>query len=135
MSVILYTQLRELPCPLTNDELLAKGDALATTLREVEEEGEAQATARAAMKERMTALVVKQNKLRQEVQEKRELRSINVEVQIADRKKALVQEVRMDTGEIIRTRFADDNERQQLLPMTLPPSVSADAADHGNEKK
>lgn len=131
MSQELYNELRQLPCPLTHEELLAKGDALATTLREIEQEGESQAEARAAMKERMTALVKKQNQLRQEVQERREMREIGVSIQIADRQKALVREVRIDTGEIIRERFADDRERQQLLDFgILPPSINADAADH-----
>jgi len=116
MSAVLKTEVRKLPCPLTDGELLAKGDALATTLRAIEEEIETQEETKAAMKERLAGLKADVGKLRQEIQERREWRDVHVDIVIKNRLEAIVSEVRKDTGEVLRDRFMDDDERQQRLP-------------------
>lgn len=113
---ILKTETRDLPCPLTDSELLAKGDALANCLRAIDEERESQEAAKAEMKERLASLVADIGKLRQQIQERREFRPVSVDIVLKDHKKALVTEVRVDSGEILRDRFMDDDERQLPLP-------------------
>lgn len=116
LGTILKTERRTLPCPLSEAELLAKGDALANTLRQIDEEKELQEQSKSEMKERLAGLHVTLSRLRQEVQERREFRDVVVEIVIKDPRQALVTEIRSDTGEILRDRFMDDSERQQRLP-------------------
>ncbi len=115
-ATILKTERRTLPCPLTNDELLAKGDALATALRALDEEREKQDTQKAAMKERVAEITSRIAQLRTEIQERREFRDVAVDIVIKDRLRAIVTEVRQDSGEVVQERFMDDDERQQKLP-------------------
>lgn len=116
MGARLRTEQRELPCPLTHDELIAKGDALANVLRRLDAEREAMEQAKAESKERTADLVREQSKLRQEIQERREFRPIDVEVYVKSGAVNMVEEIRVDTGEVIRERFMDDEERQMRLP-------------------
>lgn len=113
----LYTEDRELPCSLTDDELLAKGNALATTLNEIDAEEDAQATTKAEMKKRLENLHDTANRVRRQIVERREFRMIPVDVMLEDIGKGLVTEVRKDTGEAIRERFMTDDERARPLPM------------------
>jgi hypothetical protein len=113
----LYTEDRELPCPLTDPELLAKGDALAAALQDLEAEKDGQATAKAQMKERLEALNNDVNRISRQIQERREFRMVPVDIEVKDSGKALVCEVRKDTGEIIRERFMTEDERARPLPM------------------
>ncbi len=113
---VLKTEKRTLPCPLTNDELLAKGDALATCLRSFDEEKERQESMKADMKEALATLVARQNRLRTEIQERREFLEVMVDIVIKDRLRAIVTEVRTDSGEVVVERFMDDDERSQPLP-------------------
>ena len=113
----LYTEDRELPCPLNDEELLAKGDSLATTLNDVEAEEELQATAKAEMKKRLENLHGTVARLRRQIVERREFRMVPVDIQIKDVGKGLVCETRKDTGEIVRERFMTDDERARPLPM------------------
>jgi hypothetical protein len=115
-NMVLKTETRLLPCPLTDSELLAKGDALANCLRLIEEEKEAQEAEKSAMKERLAGFLLQLGKLRQEVQERREFRDVPVEIRVRSMLEATVAETRVDTGEVIRERFMDDDERQMKLP-------------------
>lgn len=115
-TTLLKIETRQLPCPLTNDELLAKGDALATCLRAIDDEKSAQEQQKAEMKERIADLETTKGRLRTEIQERREWRAVHVEIRLKDARQALVTEVRTDTGEILRERFMDDDERSQPLP-------------------
>jgi hypothetical protein len=67
------------------------------------------------MKERLSTLLTTQGELRQQIQERREFRDVIVDVRVSDPDKGIVQEVRRDTGEIVRERFIEDKERQQGL--------------------
>lgn len=116
MGTVLKTETRSLPCPLTDNELLAKGDALATKLREIDEEREHQEQAKSAMKERLAGLIADVGKLRQQIQERREFREVPVEIVLKDTRQGLVTEIRVDTGEVLRDRFMEDDERQMSLP-------------------
>lgn len=117
-GTVLKTEVRSLPCPLTDAELLAKGDALANTRQKLKSEKAFQDRQKAEWKERIAALELELDKFQQEIQERREFRDIVVEIVVKDPKNAIVTEVRSDTGEFLRERRMDDDERQIRLPET-----------------
>lgn len=109
-----------LPCRLTDDELREKGQELAHS-RETSEKFEAEAAeARKSLKDREALLDGEVSRLARIVRERSEQRPICVEVRLA-KKAGMVDEVRVDTGEVIATRKMADREMQTEM-LEVPPN-------------
>ncbi len=114
MTKELRRERRELPCKLTNAELRQVGDQLAMTVQEIAREEDRQKSVRDEMKAKLTELQSRQTTLALKVSRREEYRNIEVMVSITDAGE-LVQEIRLDTNDIIRSRPASAEERQLCL--------------------
>ena len=112
----LTTQL--LATLLNQEELTARALELAKTVQDTGAEVELQKSLKDQMKAKLSELGAKTTRLSQVVSSGHEYRSTEVEVRMADN--GQVQEVRLDTGEIIVTRPPYDYERQQPLTPVGP---------------
>lgn len=110
------TETRTLPVRLTEDELIARGDALARQHQVVRDEELVQKGEREAMKQRLADLESEQARLARIVRDKAEPRPVECRV-VFDYAGNAVQVVREDTGEVIEARAMTDRERQIGLPM------------------
>ena len=110
------TETRTLPCVLTDDELLARGDALARQHAAIKDEEAAQAGEKKRMKEALDELTGEQARLARIVRDKAEPRDVECRI-VHDYATQAVQVVRTDTGEVIESRAMTDRERQIGLPM------------------
>lgn len=110
------TIVRSLACQLSDEELLKKGTELAQAVEDIQGEDRRQADIKASMKARMTALEARRDELSVTVRRREEERDVQVEVW-HDYSRAIVYDVRTDTGEVLFRRPMTDDERQQALPM------------------
>jgi hypothetical protein len=110
------TVVRSLPCVLTDEELLKKGSDLATAVQDIATEEGRQVDLKASMKARLAEIEARRTQLAIAVSRKEEHRDVEVDIW-HDYQRAVVQEIRRDTGEIMNTRVMSDAERQQHLPM------------------
>ena len=111
---VLRRETRLLDIHLNADQVRERGNALAHTIQEIEMEDSRQTALKSQMKATMTGLEAKQTKLASVVVNRVEYQDVEVEVQFSEGE-GVVQEVRTDTGEIIRTRPLRDDERQLAL--------------------
>lgn len=103
-----------LPVKLTDEERMARADALANSLNGI---GEAKARKKRIVKDldRDIAMVEEEaNELRDAVATGREYREVIVH-RVMDWEKATVTEHRTDTGEVLRSRGMTDEEKQMNL--------------------
>jgi hypothetical protein len=107
---------RILPCKLTKDELIERGQSLAATIEDINTETDAQEGLKREMKARIGVLEAQRSSLAAVVSRRHELRDVSVEVQLHDDTNT-VATVRMDTGEVIHSRTMNDDERQESLPL------------------
>lgn len=121
---------RECYVDLTPEEVRAKGTDLALKVQEIDEETAELREYVKTEKSRIQGLVLESKKLAECVRQRRELRVVLVD--IVDVGEGKVNEVRQDTGEVLRTRPMTDAERQRSLPAigklsgaTLPSSGAA----------
>jgi hypothetical protein len=108
------TVTRSLPVMLTEDELLARGDALEKELGKLDECEERKKTEVAKINKDMALIEEGIRKLRSSIR----LRTEDREVECTDRKdwdNHTVQTIRLDTGEIIDERPMTSAERQMSL--------------------
>ena len=112
----LTTQL--LATLLNQEELTARALELAKTVQDTGAEVELQKSLKDQMKAKLSELGAKTTRLSQVVSSGHEYRSTEVEVRMADN--GQVQEVRLDTGEIIVTRPPYNYERQPPLEPVEP---------------
>lgn len=110
------TVVRSLPCVLTDEELLKKGGDLATAVQDIGTEENRQVDMKASMKAKLAEIEARRTQLAIAVSRKEEHRDVEVDIW-HDYQRAVVQEIRRDTGEILGTRVMSDSERQQHLPM------------------
>lgn len=108
--------MRSLPCRLTDDELLKAGSDLATAVQDIAAEEGRQTDIKASMKAKLAEIEARRTQIAIKVSRKEEHRDVEVDIW-HDYQRAVVQEIRRDTGEIISTRVMSDSERQQALPM------------------
>ena len=104
---------RSLPCKLTSGELTARGQELAETVQEVNNEELNQKGIRDQLKAKLTKLQSKQARLASVVARREEYRDVTVVVNSRPDGKA--EEVREDTGEILHVREMQDYEKQLAL--------------------
>lgn len=109
------TITKHLPCALTDVELRRFGDELAVAVQDTDTEEDRQKQIKAEMKARVDELTARKARLALTISRREEYR--DVEVQFLIDVAGIVQEVRTDTGEILRTRPVADEERQLLLEM------------------
>ena len=110
---LLKTTTQLLPVLMTREEVEAHAQELATFWKKLGYEEELQKTARAQMKARTSELVAQMTHLSLIVSSGTDYRNVQVETTLLDN--GQVQEVRMDTGEIISTRPPYESERQMSL--------------------
>jgi len=101
---------RTLPCKLTDEELRNSSDELASTVQEINAEEERQKNQRDLMKAQMSELVARQTKLAMMVCRREDFRDVEVIVELHEND--IVTERRKDTGDLLFTRPARDDERQ-----------------------
>ena len=104
-----------LPVTLTQDKTLTLSRELANTVQAVGAEVEEQKNVKDQMKAKLSELQARLTRISIVVATGKEYRQVEVEYQITNQ--GLVQEVRMDTGEILITRPPHDSERQLVLAM------------------
>lgn len=117
---LLHTFETDLYCDLTRDEVRERGESLATTLEQIRQEKEDLKDFSKAQKQIITGLEERCMKLGNATRFHRELRTVPVDVVMAGN--GMVNEIRQDTGEIIRTRRMSDMEAQMTVPVIGPGS-------------
>lgn len=126
MKKIAYVELkritRNLPCKLTDAELLSKADELSVVVQEINAEEDRQTDLKAQMKARLTELDARKTRLAITIGRKEEYRDTDVSV-MADIQAGTVSVTRVDTGEIIETRPMTEDEKQRALPLEASASV------------
>ena len=111
MGIKIKTKTKKLPCKLTDAELQMAGTELASAVETMKAEKERQQEIKADMKAKLAELNGNISELATKVSHREELREVEVEIVLVP-DSMLVQEVRLDTGEIVLTRKAEDDELQ-----------------------
>lgn len=125
---LLHTFETDLYCDLTRDEIRERGEALATTLEQIRQEKEELADFAKAKKQIIKGLEERCFKLGNATRFHRELRLVPVDVVLAGN--GMVNEIRQDTGEIIRNRRLSEMEAQMTVP-----TIAAAAEKKGKKAK
>ena len=103
-----------LPVVLTDIELLDLGQKLAEKHREGRMEEDDQKEAKSAMKERLEGIENEINRLAGLIRERREYRQVEVH-EVKDFSRSMVDTLRDDTGELVRTRPMTSEDRTVSL--------------------
>lgn len=111
---VLRDGIEELAVPLTNAELQERGDRLAHAQGELESHALHEQDVKATLKAQRTAVEAKIANLASIVRNKREVRSVAVQV-VADYGRRCAATVRQDTGEIVSERPLTELEMQASL--------------------
>lgn len=118
----LHTFETDLYCELTRDEVRERGESLATTLEQIRQEKEELKDFSKAKKQTITLLEQSCKRLGDATRFHRELRMTPVDVVLAGN--GMVNEVRVDTGEVIRNRRMTEMEAQMTVPSIAPGEKS-----------
>lgn len=110
---------RNLPCRLTETELLDRADQLSVVVQETNAEEGRQTDVKAQMKAKLTELDARKTRLAITIGRKEEYRDVEVEL-VADVQAGTVTIYRMDTSEALETRPMTEQERQAALPLEAP---------------
>ena len=111
--------MRNLPCRLTERELLDRADQLSVVVQETNAEEGRQTDVKAQMKAKLTELDARKTRLAITIGRKEEYRDVEVEL-MADVQAGTVTIYRMDTAEALETRPMTEQERQSSLPLEAP---------------
>jgi hypothetical protein len=114
-----------LPCKLTEEELLAKGEELSRAIEEANGEKGLQQEAKSAMKSRLEGMENRIQSLAGIVRTRSEERLVEIITRHDDERK-MVETVRVDTGEVVATRLMTPEERNLKL---FPHEVEAAATE------
>jgi len=106
--------VRHLPCRLTHDELLERGDELARVQEEIMNAEARAAEIKQNLKSEMAALESRRGILAMAVRRREELRDVQCHV-VLDYDRRTVAVVRSDTFEVVDSRPATTDELQQVL--------------------
>lgn len=107
-------KLEKLPCSLTLDEVRRKGEELALARKKFVETADEAKNVAADFKAKLKELDKAIDELAEQVRSKREMRDVEV-IERRDTVNAMVETVRCDTGEVVRSRAMTLNERQVHL--------------------
>ena len=110
---LLKTTTQLLPVILTREEIEVHAKALADCWKKLGYEQELQKNARDQMKARISELTAELTHLSLMISSGTDYRNVQVESTLLDN--GQVREVRVDLGEIIKTRTAYESERQMAL--------------------
>lgn len=113
MENVLRVETRRLQCRLSDEELQGLSLELAQTFQDLEAEQERQAETRSEMKAALARLGNRMKELSTNIVSKSVPRDVDVEQRLQGLQ---VQEVRLDTGEIVFTRPATPLELQARFP-------------------
>jgi hypothetical protein len=105
---------KRLMCSLNERELREYGAKLADACEDIVNEESAQSEIKSQLKAKLTSLEARRAELATVVRRKADYRDVPVEIYY-DYARAVVEEVRTDTGETIVTRAMTDTERQMRL--------------------
>ena len=113
----LRNETRSLPVHLDDQQVLERSVELTHTIQAIEVEEDAQSALKTQMKANMAGLVAKQSRLASVVANRLEFQDVTVEILFSPdaAPDGVVQEVRVDTAEILKTRGFRDDERQLAL--------------------
>lgn len=114
MSIKIKTVTQKLPCKLTDTEVQAAGTELASVIESISVEEERQKEVKAGLKQKLAELNKNVIELASKVSKREELRDVEVSINLVP-DTMLVNEVRIDTGEIVKTRKADNDELQSNI--------------------
>ena len=114
------TVVRSLPVSLTDDELLKRGAELAAAVQDIATEEGRQADIKASMKAKLAEIEARRTQLAIAVSRREEHRDVEVDI-FHDYPRAVVQDIRRDTGEVLTTRVMSEHERQIGLPIEQVP--------------
>lgn len=122
MSTLNWKETRFLQVPLTDAEIQARGEQLANAIKERDDLEVTQKAEKDRMKDDMSAVEGRIHSLARVVSERVEERSVQVELR-CNLGLGLVEEVRCDTGEVIKSRAAtkEDKLRAQIEAQTEIP--------------
>lgn len=118
---------KNLPCPLTDGEILHKALASADLGVEFERIDEERAASAKAYREALKDLRSRRRALDRAIRDRSEMRSVETR-DIHDARRLAVDTIRLDTGEIIGSRAMTAAERQVEIPVPPPPAPPAPAA-------
>jgi len=127
------TFTRTLPVILTHDEVRQVGHDLAVTIQDIDSEDRRQTDIKAQMKARLAELTAKQTRLALMVTREEDFRDIEIQAFVND--KGLVEEIRIDTKEVINTRPLLDEERQRMLALQDGAKGEKENKEKEKEKK
>lgn len=105
---------RRLLCTLTPSELQAAGAKLAEACEDIQNETAAQVDIKAQLKSKIAGLESRRNELASIVRRKADYKEVPVNI-FHDYTRAIVDEIRTDTGEVLVSRPMSDSERQAKL--------------------
>lgn len=118
---VLYEGVELLPVPLTEKELLDRGQQLAQVDADIGAHNEHADSVKKDLKAKEQALSSERARLANVVRQKREPRQVTTSG-IARWKENIVETVRADTDEVIRRRPLEAHERQQILDLGMKKS-------------
>ena len=106
-----------LPCVLTPEQTNARGEEAAKIQGDIERAQEAKKESAADFNSTLEGLATKRAKLCQEIRERREFREVETIIRRNETER-MMETVRTDTGETVRSRPMDRHELQlELLPV------------------
>jgi len=115
----------DLYCDLTRDEVRERGESLAQTLENIRIEEEDLRDLSKQRKQKIVLLKERVKVLGDATRFHREKRV--VEVEVVNLGNGMCNEIRKDTGEVIRTRKLSDSEMQMTVPKIGEKSVNTAA--------
>ena len=130
MSGPTWKESRFLMCPLNDEEVQARGEQLADAVRRADKLAAENKATKDAMKIAETEIQSEIGKLAYIVNTRSEQRSVEVELR-ANFALRLVEEIRTDTGETIRTRDVEERDKLRMqadLPLADDRKPGGDAA-------
>lgn len=127
MASLTWKESRFLSVPLQPEEIQARGEQLADLVKERDELEVEQKKERERMKDALEGITGRIRHLAKIVNDRVEERSVQVEVRYNSALN-MVEEVRIDTGEVIKTRNVTQEDKirasaeaQTIIPGTEPP--------------
>ena len=104
-------KLEKLPCKLDNTEVRLKGEELALARKEHHELADAAKASAARFKTSIKEVDERIDDLAEQVRTRQETRDVEI-IDVKDMDRQMVDTIRTDTGEVVRSRAMTLNERQ-----------------------
>lgn len=103
---------RELPCALTDEEVLSRGRMLGETISKIDELQEARTSAMKRYRDQIEGLVEQQRKLAVIIRDRVETRLVRCGTLFHSPAEGMKRIIRMDTGEVVGECAMTDAEKQ-----------------------